>query len=270
MIASWWPAEFGADPVIPLGVAVRMAVAVFVGAVPLAGLVPVPARAALALALAAVSLPAAGAARWATAPSAPAAPLPLVIGGEAVVGLGLGLIMATVVAAAAWAGMLLGSATGLTWADDFATEGDLEAAGMTRLARWLGVAGFIGGGGHLAVVGGLLDSVQRLPVGMATAALATGDRGSAFIDSVTAAPAVGVSLALALAAPALAAVVTFHVAAAVCLRTVRFVPGPGLLQAAAALVLVATLVAGAEFWLGGFGAVAQARLDGLLFVAPGR
>ena len=66
----------------------------------------------------------------------------------------------------------------------------------------------------------------------------------------------GASLALLpilLAVPALAAVLAFHLATAVCLRTIPFTPGPGLLQALASLVLLAAVYLGAEAWSDGFG-----------------
>ena len=89
------------DPVLAAAVLARMSAAVFTGAVPLADQVPLKVRGALAVCLAVLALPAAG--HSGGAPLA-AAQLPAVVVGEAVVGLGLGLVAAAVVAAAAWAG----------------------------------------------------------------------------------------------------------------------------------------------------------------------
>jgi len=245
-----------ADPVLTAAVLARMSAAVFAGVLPLTEQVPLRVRGLLAVCMTALALPTASAVR---APSWAAQPLPLVIGGEAVVGLGLGLVVAAIVAAAAWAGGLVGSVSGLSWADDFATpSGDPEPTGVARLAWWLGLAGFFAASGHLAVVAGLLESVRVMPVG---GLFAAGGAESQLVAVVVAAPALALSLVTALAVPALAAGVTFHLAVAICLRTVRFDPGQGLLQALAAIVVMFTFIAGAEAWLGGFGAVAHAQVE---------
>lgn len=245
-ILDWSPALLPAA-----GACVRMTAAVAVGAVPLGTAVPVRTRIVLALALAAVALPQA-----ALAPAND--PAALVVVAEAVIGAGLGLSVAACCAAAAWAGGIVGSVTGLAWADDFAPEGDAQAAGLARLAWWLGLAGFFAAGGHLAIVVGLVDSFRTLPVGTAPAAVAA---------RVIEAPGLALALALTLAGPALAAVVTFHVAAAVCVRTLRFLPGQGLLQAAAALAALAVVVAGTPTWLTGFGSAARGQVERSLAVA---
>jgi flagellar biosynthesis protein FliR len=231
-----------------IGLVARMAAAVAVGGFPLPPGVSVRIRVALAVALAAAALPAA-----ATAGVAPVS-LPLLVAGEAVVGLGLGLAAAAVLAAAGWAGAILGSVSGLSWADDFAADGDPQAAGAARLAWWLGLAGFLAAGGHLAVVAGLLDSVHAIPVGGGPAAVG-------WVDRVTVATGVAIDLAVALAGPALAAVLAFHVASAVCVQALRVVPGQGLLQAAAAVVVIAALSAGATGWTGGFGTAARDQVE---------
>ena len=71
------------------------------------------------------------AANTATSATAPAA---FIVVGEAIVGLGLGASLAAVFAAAGWAGTLLGSVSGLSWADDFTPEADSQSAGIARLA----------------------------------------------------------------------------------------------------------------------------------------
>jgi len=244
------------DPVLAVGVATRMVVAVAAGGIPLGGQLPLRARMVVALALAAVAWPAA----LAMGPSSGDAAG--VVLREAVTGLALGLAVAVMVAAAAWAGSVLGSVTGLSWSGDFgpiSAEGGDDAAGMGRLAWWLGLAGFFAAGGHLAVVATLVDSVRVLPVG----SLPSGDVASMPVRLLAAAS----DIALMVAAPALVAVVVFHAATALCLRTVRFMPGQGLLQAAAALLLLAALWLGGETWLSGFGGLAR---DGVAAVLPGR
>jgi hypothetical protein len=147
--------------------------------------------------------------------------------------------------------------SGLAWADDFAAAGDPQVAGTARLAWWLGLAGFLAAGGHLAVVAGLLDSVHAIPVG-------GGPDTAAWSDRVIVTTGVALDLAVALAGPALAAVLAFHVAAAVCLQAVRSTPGQGLLQGAAAVVTIAALAAGAAGWAGGFGGVARDQVAAAL------
>ncbi len=239
------------DPVVATGVVVRMAAAVAAGGLPVFPWLDLKTRAAATIALAAVAMPAAVSAGEALAA------LP-VIAGEALVGFGLGLAAAIVFAAATWAGGILGSVSGLAWADDFTPEasGGAGEGGAARLAAWLAVAGFLAAGGHLAIVAGLIDSVRRVPVG----SLAVGGI-DALADLVAAVPSAALSLALSLAAPALVAVVAFHVAAAVCLRAVRFTPGAGILQAAASLVLVGAVFVGAGVWTSGFAAAVQPSLE---------
>jgi hypothetical protein len=65
-----------------------------------------------------------------------------------------------------------------------------------------------------------------------------------------AAPSMALRIALALALPALAAVVAFHLASTICLRVVPFAPGAGLLQGLAAVVLLTALWCGLDVWAG--------------------
>jgi flagellar biosynthesis protein FliR len=238
-----------AEPWVAGGWTCRLLAAVWVGALPLGRQAPAGLRLALATALALVGLPAA----QTTSPDLTAVPPLLLLTAECVVGAGLGLLAATVVAAAAWAGAIVGSVAGLSWSGDFAAEGEDDAAGTARLAWWCGVAAFFAAGGHLAVVGGLLDSAGALPVG----GTMTGGGTGALLPLATAVPGVALSLAAALATPILAALFAFHLAAAICLRTIGLAPGTGLLQALAALVLIGGLVVGGDVWLGGFGTAAR-------------
>jgi type III secretory pathway component EscT len=164
-----WLATFTpAHVVVAAGVLVRMAVAVWAGAMPLATGTGLRVQAAVAAVLAMAATPAALA----------ASPTPVIDGssilgllfGEAVVGLGIGLAAAAVFASASWAGQLLGTVTGLSWADDFGDGPGSESAGVGRLAWWLGLAGFVAAGGHEAVVAGLVDGVRSLPIGAVAAA----------------------------------------------------------------------------------------------------
>jgi flagellar biosynthetic protein FliR len=239
------------EPVVALGVVARMAGAVAAGGLPVFPRLDLKLRAAATLALAVVALPAAVSAGDGLAP------LPL-IAGEGVVGFGLGLAAAVVFAAASWAGGILGTVSGLAWADDFTPDaaGGAGEGGVARLASWLAVAGFLAAGGHLAIVAGLIDSVHRLPVG----SLAAGGAAE-LANLVSSLLTAALALAISLAAPAVVAIVAFHVAAAICLRAVRFTPGAGLLQGAASAVLVAAIVIGAGVWTSGFAAAARQPLE---------
>ena len=249
MTADSLPAILTADPVVVAGLVARMAAAVAAGGLPVFAWLDLRVRAAVTLALAAVALPAAVPA------GGPVSLGPLLVG-EVVVGLGLGLAAAVAFAAAGWAGSILGSVSGLTWAADFTPEAPAEEGGAARLAAWLAIAGFLLAGGHLVIVAGLVDSVVQIPVGSLAA-----DTAAGFTAGILSLPTAAVELALALAAPALAAVLAFHVAAAICLRAVRCTPGAGLVQAAASLVLVAALVAGAGAWTTGFATAARHQVE---------
>ena len=78
-----------------------------------------------------------------------------------------------------------------------------------------------------------------------------GDGGlDRLLPVVTAAPALALRIALALALPAVTAVVAFHLASTICLRAVPFSPGAGLLQGLAAVVLLMALWSGLDAWAG--------------------
>jgi len=96
-------------------------------------------------------------------------------------------------------------------------------------------------------VGGLIDSVRHIPVGTAFGGLPQ----DWLVTLAITTPGVALSLAAMLAIPALVAVVAFHLASAICLRSIPFSPGPGLLQGLGSLVLLASLWLGAEAWAGG-------------------
>ena len=257
MAATWLTEVAFPGPIVAAGVFARMAAAVAVGGVPIAVGVGFRVQAAVAVALTLAAVPAAGAVMPAT--SLDSRPLVLLVLAEAIVGLVLGMAVATVLAAAGWAGGILGSATGLSWSDDFTPEGDPQTAGMARLAWWMGLAGFLAAGGHLHVVAGLVDSVRLLPIGTACGA---DGRWSASLETIaTTMPSVAISLAISLAVPALAAVLAFHLVAAICVRTVQFDPGQGILQAVASLVLLAAVCIGTDSWIGGFAAVVEAPLE---------
>ena len=177
---------------------------------------------------------------------------------ELLVGCGLGLAVAMVVSVAEMAGSMLASVAGLNWADAF-TPGGSGGPGVARLCGWLGLAAFVAAGGQQAAVAGLLDSFWILPVGEASA---PGDVfGSPFLERLIHLPSLCLGLALAVALPVLVAVVTTHVAAAICFRSVAFTPGPGVLQGIAAVVLLGGLIAGSQQWSGEVGRVMMRPLE---------
>jgi len=238
-----------ADPVVTAGVIARMAAAVAAGGLPVFPRLDLRVRAVAALALAAVAAPGA-------VPAADGLPVVPLVAGELVVGFGFGLAAAMVFAAASWAGNMLGGVAGLESADEFGGEDAAGEGGAARLAGWLAVAGFLAAGGHLMIVAALVESVRRLPVGVVAA---TGTAGLGELAATASQSAL--DLAVSLAAPAVTAVVAFHVAAAIGLRAVRLVPGPGLIQAAASLVVLAAVLAGADAWTNGFAAAVRAPLE---------
>lgn len=250
---SWTHLASPERAAVAAGIVARLAAAVAVGGLPLAVGTSVAVRMALVLVLSMAVWPAAAAATTTTDPAA----IAMLVAGEAVVGLGIGVAVAAVFAAAAWAGTILGSVSGLSWADDFTPDGDQQAAGIARLAWWLGMAGFLAAGGHVHLVAGLIDSFRSLPVGVAAGAGGFTD----LVSTVAAAPATGLALAVALAGPALAAVLAFHVAATVAVRVGRVDPGQGLLQSLAAVVLLAAVCMAADAWIGGFATLVHGPLE---------
>jgi flagellar biosynthesis protein FliR len=185
-------------------------------------------------------------------PSSPSSPLTLL--GELLIGGGLGLCVACLAAAAGWAGSVLGSVSGLAWADDHAASGPSEAATpLARLAWWLAAAAFLGCGGDRVVVGGLLDSFLVMPAG------ATAVQG--LVAPLMSALAASFRLAVALAFPALLAVLCFHVTAAIVCRTAPLTPAWGLLQGLAACVLLAAIWTGGQAWARDIGPAMQAATE---------
>jgi len=244
------PTDLSPEAVVAVGACGRIVAAVTVGTLPILPGTSPRIRLALAASLALVAVPIAVAA---PAGGRTPAVVPLVAG-ELLVGLALGTAAACTLAASAWAGGILGSVSGLAWADDFDPVADGQSAGVTRLAWWVGLAAFFRAGGLLAVVGGLVDGLRLLPVGTVFAG-----GPAAWLEAlVVTAPAAALALAALLAMPALVAVIAFHLASAICLRAVPFAPGPGLLQGLASLVLLAGLWLGAEAWAEG-GAMLMVR-----------
>ena len=177
---------------------------------------------------------------------------------ELLIGCGLGLAVAMLVSVAEIAGGMLASVAGLNWAEAF-TPGGSGGPGVARLCGWLGLAAFVVAGGQQAAVASLLDSFWTLPIG-ATSAPADAF-GSPFVERLIQLPSLCLALSFAVALPILVAVITTHVASAICLRSVAFTPGPGLLQGIAAVVLLGGLIAGSRQWTGEIGRVMMRPLE---------
>lgn len=253
------PVAWSPQTVVAAAVCVRVAAAVAVGMIPVLPGLAFRIRLGLSGVLAAAALPMAVSLREGGGPALEGPVVPILLG-ELLVGLALGTLVAAILSAAAWAGGILGSVSGMTWADDFDPAAAGQPTGIARLAWWVALAAFFAADGQLAVVGLLVDSLRVMPVGAVGGAAA-----QAWGESLAAgAPAVASSLAVTLAIPALVAVVAFHLAAAICLRAVPFSPGPGLLQGLAALVLLASLWLGAEAWAAGGAGLAIRSIEACL------
>lgn len=171
----------------------------------------------------------------------------VLLGGEACIGLLLGLVVTCIGSAVAWAGEILGTAGGIGWADGEEEDAAGSAAGVARLARWLALASFLAAGGLQGVVAGLIDGVRGLPPGLLT----QGESPiGGLVTLATAIPSATVGIAVSLAVPGMIAVLVFQLAAALCLRAAACDAGPGLLHAATALVVVAAIFFGASGWSG--------------------
>jgi len=244
------------EAVVAAGVCGRIAAAVATGTLPILPGGSFRIRLTLAFALAVVAVPMALAVQN-TPTARPIGPLLPVLAGELLVGLLMGTAAAAVLAATAWAGGILGSVSGLSWSDDFDPGAAGESAGIARLAWWVGLAAFFTAGGQLAVVGGLIDSVRHIPVGTAFGA----SPQEWLVTLAVTTPGVAISLAAMLAMPALVAVLAFHLASAICLRSIPFSPGHGLLQGLGSLVLLTSLWLGAEAWAGGSAIMMMRSID---------
>lgn len=244
ILANSIEASGGPGLIVAAGLLARVVVGIEVAAHGLLPTVEFKARLALGLLVALAALPAAFVASpLATAKLTLSAAL-ATIAAEASVGLCLGLTVAAAVSAVAWAGELLGGIAGLAWEDGEEDGAAGSSAGVARLARWLSLAGFLAAGGLEIVLVSLIDTVRSMPVGFLS--------GSAtwppFETWALRMPSIAIGLAVSLAVPALAAVLVFQVVAALALRTASCDPGPGMLHAATALLVLATIFVNASAW----------------------
>lgn len=218
----------------------RVAGFVTIGTLPLGPGVPVVVRVALAWALSVAAI----AWAWpAAAASADGMSLLIAVPAEGAVGAILGLSVACVTAAAGWAGGVLGSISGLSWADDYSGGPPEATTPLARLVWWVAAAAFVSGGGARMLLAGLLESFARLPL---ASGLDTGASGMLLVSLGLAS-----RLAVTLALPALVAVLAWHVSAAIGCRVLPLSPSTGLLQGTAAVVLLAAIWLGGPTWTTG-------------------
>jgi flagellar biosynthesis protein FliR len=125
--------------------------------------VPAQVRALLALALAALVMPS----QWDRAVQPPATLLNLLIlvAGELVVGLCLGLGIDILFSGTLLAGQLIGRISGETMAEVYDPSVDDSLPILSQFLNMLALAVFVCIGGHRLMIAGLLDTFQSLPPG---------------------------------------------------------------------------------------------------------
>ena len=181
---------------------------------------------------------------------------PMTVLGEVLVGGILGSSISMVLGATAWAGQILGTISGLSWAEDFEPFGEVQSAGVSTFAWWVGMAAFFASGGHLAVVCGALETFTTLPVGSwPHASLET---------MCSLVPGLSLHLAISMAMPAMMALVAMHLVTTIIVRIAPLSPGSGLVQAAGAVVLLFSMFVGADTWARGWGEAVSAPLERIL------
>ena len=93
---------------------------------------------------------------------------------------------------------------------------------------WVGLASFVVAGGQQVVVAGLIDSFLQMPVG--ALAGANDLLGTPVLMRLIELPSLCLHLTLMISAPILVAVITTHLTATICMRSIAVTPGPGVLQ----------------------------------------
>lgn len=239
--AVWLSTHAAALPLVATGLLARVGAAVEIAAPALLPGVGPRSRLAVSVVLAGAALPAA----LAAVPGRAAAPtwgtLAATAATEACLGLALGLALAALLGAIAWAGEILGAAAGLSWTDGVEDDAGGVAAGVPRLARALALVAFLAAGGLEGSVAALVDGVRTLPVGSVS------DPGT-LVDVAVRGTATALAIAVAVALPSLVALLVFHLVVALALRVGGCEPGPGLLHAATALLLLGLVCHGAPVW----------------------
>ncbi len=240
-LSTWLSPQTAAWSLVSAGLLARMGAAVETAAPSLLPGVGPRARLAVTVLLAGAALPAALAVTSGRAPTPTWGALLVMVAAEACIGMALGLAVAALVGAVAWAGEILGGASGLSWTDGMEEESAGVSAGVPRLARVVALAAFLAAGGLEGTVAALVDGVRTVPVG-------TVHDPSGFVPVAVQGTATALALAVSLALPVLVGLLVFQLVAALVLRVGGCEPGPGLLHAATALVLLALVLHGAPAW----------------------
>jgi flagellar biosynthetic protein FliR len=205
-----------------------------------AKVIPARVRAFVALALAIAIAPAQATAE--AAASQPAEYL-LAAGAEVLVGVALGVGLRSLFIAMQLAGGVVSLASGLNLADVYNPESGDQVPLLAGFFELVGVTSFVAIGGHRLLVSGLLDTFAAMPAGRVAF-----DRSMVELFSVLAGQSL--SLALAIAAPALAALLLAALVVGMIARTLPqlnlLVVGFGLNTAVTFGVLIVML--GALAW----------------------
>ena len=177
---------------------------------------------------------------------------------ELLIGGCLGLSISFLVTVFESVGSVFANVAGLNWADVF-TPGGSGGPGVTRLCGWVGLASFVVAGGQQLVVAGLIDSFLQMPVG----ALAGTNElfGVPIVMRLIELPSLCLQLALMISTPILVAVITAHLTATICMRSIAVTPGPGLLQGIAAAVMLGGLIVGSQQWAGHAGEILRTPFE---------
>jgi flagellar biosynthesis protein FliR len=235
------PSSFSeASFAMPLLAIARVLGFVAIGTLPIGPGIPFVVRAALGWALSIAAIV------WTLPLSSeplPNVPFTVAAATELCLGALLGLSVACVTAASAWAGTILGSISGLSWADDFSTGPAEATTPLSRLIWWVAAGAFVSIGGAQVLVLGILDSLTTLPLGGAFDV----HLGASLVTAL----AMACRLAIALALPAMIAILAWHIAAAIACRVLPLSPSAGLLQGTAAMVLLLAIWTGGPTWTTG-------------------
>jgi len=190
----------------------------------------------------------------------------LLIFSELLIGVCLGLSISFLATVFESVGSVLANVAGLNWADVF-TPGGSGGPGVARLCGWVGLASFVAAGGQQLVVGGLVNSFLQMPVG---ALSETSELlGVPVVMRLIELPSLCLQLTLVVSAPILVALITAHLTATICMRSIAVTPGPGVLQGIAAAVMLGGLVVGSQQWAGHAGEILRTPFENSFGVAGG-
>ncbi len=163
----------------------------------------------------------------------------LVIGGEMLIGLAMGMAIGMVFAAASWAGELISHQLGLNLAEayDPAAGGGAEGTPLARAYWMLAVVVFLAANGHHAMLRGLRGSFDAIPLGGTI-------NGATMVTMLVGLLQAGEMLALQLAAPAFIATLAADVVLGLTAKTLPQAGGLAVGLPLRAMTGLLVLVAG--------------------------